>query len=68
MLRDRFEHPALKRKIITMARAHDAKSILIENAGIGQPLIQALRQDSSPGVPNPIPVKPDGDKLVRMRS
>ncbi len=68
VLRDRLEHPALKRKIISMARAHGANSILIENAGIGQPLIQALRTESSPGVPNPIGIKPDGDKLVRMEA
>ena len=51
-----------------MARNHDANSILIEDAGISQPLIQALRQDSSPGVPKPIPIRPDGDKLVRMEA
>ncbi len=68
VLRDRFEHPALKRKIISMARAHGANSILIEKAGIGQPLIQALKQDSSRDVPKPIGIKPDGDKLVRMEA
>ncbi len=68
VLRDRLEFPALKRKIIAMARDHRANSILIENAGISQPLIQALRQESSPGVPKPIAIKPDGDKLVRMEA
>ncbi len=68
VLRGRFEHPALKRKIISMARTRGANSILIENAGIGQPLIQALRTESSPGVPQPIAVKPVGDKLVRLEA
>ncbi len=31
-------------------------------------MIQALRQDSSRDVPNPIGIKPDGDKLVRMEA
>ena len=52
LLRDRLEHPELKRKIISMARARGANSILIEKAGIGLPLIQALRQESGPDVPN----------------
>ncbi len=68
VLRDRFEHPALKRKIISMARDHGANRVLIESAGIGKPLIQALREDSTPGVPKPIAIKPDGDKLVRMEA
>ncbi len=68
VLRDRLEFPALKRKIISMARAHGANSILIEKAGIGLPLVQALRQDSSRDVPNPIGIKPDGEKLVRMEA
>jgi hypothetical protein len=45
VLRDRLEHPALKRKIISMARDHGANSVLIEKVGIGLPLIQALKQD-----------------------
>ncbi len=42
--------------------------MLIESAGIGQPLIQALRQDSAPDVPNPIGIKPEGEKAVRMEA
>ena len=68
VLRDRFEHPALKRKIVSMARDHGANRVLIEKAGIGLPLIQALRQDSARDVPNPIGIKPDGDKLMRMEA
>ncbi len=68
VLRDRFEHPALNRKIISMARDHGANRVLIEKAGIGQPLIQALREDSSRDVPNPIGIKPDGDKRGRMEA
>ncbi len=51
-----------------MARAHGANSILIEKAGIGQPLIQALKQDSATDVPNPIGIKPEGEKAVRMEA
>ena len=68
VLRGRLEFPALKRKVITMARDHGANSILIENAGISQPLIQALKQDSAPDVPNPIGIKPEGEKAVRMEA
>ena len=68
MLRDRFEHPALKRKIVSMARDHGANRVLIEKVGIGLPLIQALRQDSARDVPNPIGIKPVGTKLLRMEA
>ncbi len=51
-----------------MARDHGANRVLIEKAGVGLPLIQALRQGSSRDVPNPIGIKPDGDKMVRMEA
>src|SRR5262249_26128461 len=41
---------------------------LIEKAGPGLHLIQELRANPVPGVPLPIGIKPEGDKLTRMEA
>jgi predicted phage terminase large subunit-like protein len=66
--RGRLEFPHLKHKLIALAREHAPNRILIEHAGPGLHLIQELRANPAPGVPSPIGVKPEGDKLVRMEA
>jgi predicted phage terminase large subunit-like protein len=66
--RGRLEFPHLKHKLIALAREHAPNRVLIERAGPGLHLIQELRANPAPGVPLPIGVKPEGDKLVRMEA
>ena len=66
--RARVEFPDLRRKIVSHALSHGARIVLIEKAGPGQPLIQDLRRDSTPGFPHPIGITPEGDKRVRMEA
>ncbi len=64
--RGRLEFPALKRKIIDLAKEHEANTILIEQAGPGLPMIQEFKNKPVSGVPIPIGIKPEKDKVVRM--
>ena len=66
--RDRFEFPELRRKVINHALRYEARPVLIEKAGIGQMLVQDLRNDQTPGFPKPIGITPEGDKLVRLEA
>jgi predicted phage terminase large subunit-like protein len=66
--RGRLEFPHLKRKLVALAREHCPRRILIEQAGPGLHLIQELKADPQSGVPVPIGIKPEGDKLVRMEA
>ena len=66
--RGRLEFPHLKHKLIALAREHKPNRILIEQAGPGLHLIQELRANPVSGVPVPIGIKPEGDKLVRMEA
>jgi predicted phage terminase large subunit-like protein len=66
--RGRLEFPQLKRKLIALAQEHRPRRILIEQAGPGLHLIQELRANPTSGVPSPIAIKPDGDKIVRMEA
>jgi predicted phage terminase large subunit-like protein len=68
VLRDRLEYPELKRRIVAMAETYSAQVVLIEDAGPGTHLLQELRQDTPGGVPRPIGIKPDGDKVSRMEA
>ena len=65
VLRTRLEYPDLRRKIISHAKAHCAKTVLIEDASSGASLIQDLRRD---GPIRPIAIKPEGDKIVRLEA
>jgi len=65
VLRIRLEYPDLKRKILSHAKAHGAKTILIEDASSGAALIQDLRRE---GTIRPIAIKPEGDKIVRLEA
>jgi predicted phage terminase large subunit-like protein len=66
VFRARLQYPELRRQIISLAARHDAKTILIENAGPGMALLQDLRRDLPPGMPWPIGQKPEGSKIERM--
>jgi predicted phage terminase large subunit-like protein len=66
--RGRLEFPDIKRKLITLAREHRPNRILIEQAGPGLHLIQELRTNPELGVPVPIGITPEGNKLMRMEA
>ncbi|CAN0549566.1 unnamed protein product, partial [Laminaria digitata] len=61
--RERIDYPTLNRKVISQADQHNATAVLIENAGVGQGLIQELRQATSLSV---ISIRPEGDKTSRL--
>jgi predicted phage terminase large subunit-like protein len=65
VLRTRLEYPDLLRKMISHARAHGTKTVLIEDASSGTALIQNLKRD---GTIRPIAIKPEGDKIVRLEA
>lgn len=65
VLRGRFEYPELRRRIQAHAQAHQASTVLIEDAGSGTPLLQELRRGCKT---RPIGVRPEGDKIVRMEA
>lgn len=66
--RERLEYPYLRLKVIELARKHSAQCILIEQAGLGLGLIQDMRANPTPGIPLPLGIQPEGDKLVRMEA
>jgi predicted phage terminase large subunit-like protein len=66
--RERLEFPDLKRKLIALAREHWTNHIIIEQAGPGLHLIQELKANPAPGVPVPIGINPEGNKLMRMEA
>jgi predicted phage terminase large subunit-like protein len=65
VLREKLDYPSLKRRVIEHARIHNANSVLIEDKGSGTSLVQDISQDTS-GIPNPIGILPEGDKITRM--
>ena len=66
--RGRLEFPQVKQKLIALACEYKPNCILIEQAGPGLHLIQEFGANPVSGVPMPIPIKPDGDKIVRMEA
>lgn len=66
--RGRLEFPDLKRKVISLKRKMDARTVLIEKAGLGLNLVQDLVANSPDDFPNPIGITPKGDKLHRMEA
>ena len=63
--RGRLEFPDLKRKVIELAAAHQATTLLIEDAASGQQLIQSLRAEPHLTIPLPIARKAEHDKRSR---
>jgi predicted phage terminase large subunit-like protein len=65
--RGRLEFPMLKRQVVTLARQSAPGRILIEDVGPGLNLVQEFRANPTPGVPQPVGVRPEGDKEMRMQ-
>ena len=63
VFRARLEYPDLKRKLRELAEQFRAGSVLIEDAASGIQLVQELRRE---GFARIKPVKPLGDKSMRM--
>jgi predicted phage terminase large subunit-like protein len=66
--RGRLEFPQLRHMLVALAREHQPNRILVEQAGVGLPLIQEFRANPVPGMPVPQGVKPKFEKLVRMEA
>ncbi|MEP0322127.1 phage terminase large subunit [Bauldia litoralis] len=66
--RGRLEFPDLRRKIIDLGARHQANTILIEDAGAGQSLLQEFQHKRPPGMIRPIGIKPLGSKVDRMNA
>lgn len=67
VLRRRMEIHELRNAVIELARAYNARELLIEDMASGQQLIQELLRIKPHGVPVPIPEKPSTDKESRIR-
>ena len=52
--------------MIDHASIHNANSVLIEDKGSGTSLVQDISQENTSGIPNPIGILPEGDKITRM--
>lgn len=64
--RGKLEFPALVRKAISLAQEFRANTILVEDKGSGQQLIQALRSNEVTGLAFPIARTPTLDKRARV--
>src|SRR5713226_5207167 len=64
VLREKLNYPDLRRAVIDQAQTYTANEVIIEDKGSGTSLIQDL--SCEPGIPRPIPFKPDYDKITRM--
>jgi predicted phage terminase large subunit-like protein len=63
-----LEFPQLRRKLIELSHKHKPRHILIEEAGPGLHLIQEFRANSVSGVPMPLGIRPEGDKVMRTEA
>lgn len=63
VFRERLEFPELKQAVFRQATKYGAKTVLVEDAGIGTGLIQALRREGGIHV---VPIKPTGCKAERL--
>lgn len=68
VFRGRLEFPELRHKLAELARIHRPGTLLIERAGPGLHMIQELRANPVPCVPEPIGIVPEGEKIVRMEA
>ncbi|WP_377190456.1 phage terminase large subunit [Ruegeria meonggei] len=62
VVREKLDYPDLKRKVIKTAKRWKADTVLVEDKGSGISLIQDLKRE----LIRTIPIKPEGDKIVRM--
>jgi predicted phage terminase large subunit-like protein len=63
VFRKRLEYPDLRRAAVSRHAKFKARTVLIEDASTGSPLIQDLRTDSRI---RPIAIRPERDKVVRL--
>lgn len=63
VIRAKLEYPALKRKVVELAKKYPPDVILIENKASGQALIQELREENALPI---IAIQPVGDKITRF--
>ena len=63
VVRGRWEFTVLLREVRKAAQCHRPKTILIEDQASGTALQQTLKQDGY----TVKPIKPNGDKVMRMR-
>ena len=61
--RERADFPTMKRRVVELKARFDADTVLIEEAGSGQALIQQLRSDTDV---RQIAIRPVGSKAERM--
>ncbi len=66
VFRRRLNFPDLWRKAIDLGRTWEVDIMLIEDAASGTQLLQTLKVDEVQGLPSPISVRPDGDKVSRF--
>jgi predicted phage terminase large subunit-like protein len=66
--RGRLEFPKLRHKLVELAGTYRPSTLLIEKAGPGLHMIQALQADPVTNVPEPIGIQPEGEKVVRMEA
>lgn len=64
--RGKLEFSGLKHKIIKLAELYQLDTILIEDVGPGQHMMQELIANPVEDVPRPIGIKPDRDKVSRI--
>ncbi|MEL6243835.1 MAG: phage terminase large subunit [Pseudomonadota bacterium] len=64
--RGRLKFPDLMKKVSDLADHWQPDSLLIEDAASGHQLIDMLKRNSSPTIPRPIAIKPEGDKVSRF--
>jgi predicted phage terminase large subunit-like protein len=62
LIRVRLDYPALRRKVMEVYAQWPDSTILIEDAGSGTSLVQDLSDQNIPT----IPIRPEGDKIIRM--
>src|SRR6202022_3421814 len=65
VLRRRMDFPALKHAVKVQSAVHRPHVILIEDKASGIQLVQVLRQE---GISAVKPIKPLGDKVMRMNA
>jgi len=66
VFRGKLKFPDLRRKVEELARRHSINALLVEDAASGAQLVQQLREDKPDGIPAPVPVRPDADKVTRF--
>jgi predicted phage terminase large subunit-like protein len=66
MWRSKLEFPDLLKQVRTQAGRFGAHRILIEDAGAGTGILQSLKRDRVDGIAPATPVRPDGDKIMRL--